>query len=93
MRVHSTYEVNAHQQHNPFIPQDAGSASAGQQTSGLSFAEHLKSHFQQPIPPVTTSDPDTAIAGIAGIAGFFWGFHPALKVQSKPESTRDDSAG
>ena len=86
MRVHSTYEVNTQQQLNPYIPHDADSASVGNPTAGLSFAEHLKLHFQQPSAPATTSVPDIAIAGI------FWGFYPALKVQSKPETTRDDDA-
>jgi len=88
MRVHSTYEVNTHQQHNPFIPQVAGPASAGQQTAGRSFAEHLRIHFQQANAAPVTGDANIHMA----ISGIFWGFYPALKVQSKPESTLKDSA-
>jgi len=86
MRVHSTYEVNNHKQHHPFTPQDADSASVGQLSPVRSFAEHLRSHIQQPITPVVTAVPENAISGI------FWGYYPALKVQSKPETTREDSA-
>jgi len=87
MRVHSTYEVNTHQQYNPFIPKDADSASVGRQTSGLSFAEHLRLHFQQPTVPAASNGAENLMA----IAGTFWGFYPGLKVQTKPETTLEGS--
>jgi len=88
MRVHSTYEVNTHQQYNPFIPQGADAASVGSQKPGLSFAEHLDLHFQQKTVPSWTGNTENHMA----IAGTFWGFYPSLKVQSKPESTLEGSA-
>jgi len=89
MRVHSTYEVNAHKQYNPFNPKGAGSASVGRTSSGRSFAELLKSHFQQSIIPPATGNLEIQMA-IAG--GIIWGTYPSLKVQSKPEPTQEGSA-
>jgi len=88
MRVHSTYEVNTHQQHNPFIPHDAGTASAGIKAAGFTFADYLRTHFQQPNAASVTGDSNAHMA----ISGIFWGFYPMLRVQSKPEQTLEDSA-
>ena len=84
MRIKSINEVNINQ-HNPFIPKDAGTASAGKRP-GLSFAECLNIHSQQKSAPFAISNADSQMAG------FFWGFFPTLKVQSKQDLTLEDSA-
>jgi len=85
MRIKSINEVNINQ-HNPFIPKDAGTASAGKQYQGLSFAECLNTYSQQKSAPFAISNADSQMAG------FFWGFFPTLKVQSKQDLTLEDSA-
>jgi len=79
MRVHSTSEVNTHQQQNPFVSQNAGIASVGQTSSELSFAEQLKFQYQQVNAEAVTGKTESRIAGL------YWGFCPTLKEQSKPE--------
>ena len=81
MRVHSTFEVNTHQQQNPFVSQSAGDASTGKTAQGLSFEDHLKSHFQQ------ASSPEIHRGAESHVAGMFWGFFPSLRAQSESEPT------
>jgi len=80
MRVHSTNEVNTHQQENPFITQSADSVSAGKSSSGIAFEECLKSHFQQTSAAAVSSQTDGFIAGA------FWNYLPTPKLQSRPET-------
>ena len=84
MRIHSTYEVNTHQQQNPFISQNAGLASAGKLNSELSFAEHLKLQFQQAGGDMTGNRESL-------MAGLYWGYYPSLREPLKPEPTLDSN--
>jgi len=81
MRVHSTSEVNTHQQQNPFIMQNTGLASAGNTSSELSFAEQLKIQYQQASASAVTGNTESRVAGL------YWGFYPALKEPPKSEPT------
>jgi len=81
MRVHSTSEVNTHQQQNPFVSQNADSASVGRTSSDLSFAEQLKFQYQQAGASAVTGNTESRVAGL------YWGFYPALKEQPKQEPT------
>jgi len=84
MRVHSTYEVNTHQQQNPYVLQTIGHASPGKAASGLSFKEQFTLYSQQASVPTVSRQSENEVAGI------FWGFLPLLRVQTKPEPTPDD---
>ena len=84
MYVHSTYEVNTHQQQNPFVSQTIGHASPGKPASGLSFKEQFNLYSQKAGAPTVSRQAENQVAGI------FWGFLPLLRVQTKPEPTPDD---
>ena len=47
MRIQSIYEVNTHQQHNPFYIQYAENSMIGKNTSLISFEDCLKTQFQK----------------------------------------------
>jgi hypothetical protein len=86
MRVHSTNEVNTHYPENPFNTPNAGIASTGEKSSGLSFDDYLKTFVQQASVPQVTRNTENQVAGI------FWGAFPMLRVQTKPEPTLEDIA-
>ena len=86
MRVHSTFEVNTHQQENPFVAHSIGSVPAGKTSSGIAFEECLRSQFQQANATTVGSLTNSHIAGS------FWNYLPTPKAQSKPETTLEGSA-
>ena len=86
MRVHSTYEIDANQQPNPFKTQSAGVASTGKTSTELSFQDHLNTYLQQAQAQTITRCAESQVAGI------FMGFHPALRVQQKLDPTLKEIA-
>ena len=86
MRVHSINELNTKQQHNPFVSQNPDSGSTAKTAGGLSFEDHLRSYLPQTVAPTVNIQAQNQVAGM------FWGFHPSLKVQQKPESTLNANA-
>jgi len=91
MRVHSTYEVDPHPQHNPLVSQNAGLASAGNSKSGPAFIDYLKQHLsqnsiQQTLAPATTGHVESQVAGM------YWGFASILRVQQRTEPTPEENA-
>jgi len=86
MRVLTTYEIDANQQPNPFKSKNAGLASTGKTISELTFQDHFNTYLQQAHATAVDRCAESQVAGI------YWGFLPALKVQQKLEPTLEDIA-
>jgi len=86
MRVQPLFEVNTHQQQNPYFAQNAGSALSGKTVSGTSFKDCLRTYFQQMNDHVISRQTESLIAGLS------WGYFPSLRMPFRPGPTLKGSA-